>query len=64
MDAVISRLRIADRIDFFRKNAVKFAGFGAGAVGTLVVGILFTVIYTGEGYGTSPDPVPQVYTDF
>lgn len=64
MDAVISRLRIADRIDFFRRNQVRFAGFFAGAIGTLVAGVLFTVIYTGEGYGTAPGPVPQVYTNF
>ena len=64
MDVVISRLRIADRIEFFRRNATKFAGFGAGAVGTLIGGLLFTVIYTGQGIGTAPDRVPQVYTNF
>ncbi|MEL7106202.1 MAG: hypothetical protein AAGM21_09800 [Pseudomonadota bacterium] len=64
MDAVISRLRIAERIEFFQQNTTKFAGFLAGALGTLVLSILFSVVYTGQGYGTAPDPVPQVYTNF
>ena len=54
MDAILRRLPDAD---FFHRNRARFGGFVAGAGGTLLLGLLFSVIYTGQGLGTPP-PVP------
>ncbi len=64
MDAIVARLRIADRIAFFERNQARIGAFFAGAIGTLMVGLLFSVIYSGQGIWTAPELGPQVYTNF
>lgn len=46
------------------KRQAKLAGFAAGFIGTIVLGILAGVIATGQPFGVAPDPVPPVYTVF
>lgn len=62
MQAILRRLPDAD---FFHRNRARFGGFVAGAVGTLLIGLLFSVIYTGHGIGQEPPrPATIVYPNF
>ncbi|MFQ6552769.1 hypothetical protein AAD018_010565 [Aestuariibius insulae] len=38
----------------------RFAGFFAGAIGTIVVGLFLTVVITGQAIGTGPEPKLRV----
>ena len=50
---------------YFSRNAFRLAGFAAGAAATLMLGLLFSVIYTGHGAFSEP-PMPEtvVYPNF
>ncbi len=62
MQAILDRLPDAD---YFHRNRARFGGFIAGAAGTLMAGLLFSVIYTGEGLGSIPTmPATVVYPNF
>lgn len=51
--------------DYFTRNAVRLAGFAAGAAGTLMLGLLFSVLYTGYGaFAEPPMPETVVYPNF
>lgn len=57
---------LPDRVQgYFTRNAVRLAGFAAGALATLMLGLLFSVIYTGHGAFSEP-PMPEtvVYPNF
>ena len=62
MQSILTRL---PDTDFLHRNRARFGGFMAGAVGTLLIGLLFSVIYTGHGIGQEP-PRPEmvVYPNF
>ncbi|MDJ1009484.1 MAG: hypothetical protein QNJ13_16855 [Paracoccaceae bacterium] len=62
MDAILRRLPDAD---YFHRNRARFGGFLAGAVGTLMAGLLIAVIYQGYGFGqTPPQPETVVYPNW
>lgn len=43
---------------YVSRNAVRLGGFAAGAVATLLIGLLFSVVYTGHGAFAEP-PMPE-----
>jgi len=45
-------------------NGAKFGGFLAGMLGTLFLGIMAAVLFSGGGIGDPRTPPPQVYTNF
>ncbi len=61
MQSIFTRLPDAD---FFQRNGHRIGGFVAGAVGTLLIGLLFSVIYTGHGIGQEPPRPEIVYPNF
>jgi hypothetical protein len=46
------------------RNKAKIAGFLAGVFVPLVIVALFTVIYTGYGFGETPAVRPPIYPNF
>lgn len=80
MDAILARLPDAETFSrwgawgrglpervqgYFSRNRIRLAGFAAGAIGTLMVALLFSVLYTGHGAFSEP-PMPEtvVYPNF
>lgn len=49
---------------FFERNGARIGGFVAGAMGTLMLALLFSVIYTGHGIGQEPPRPEIVYPNF
>ena len=46
------------------RNKAKIAGFVVGVVVPLLIVALFTVIYTGYGFGETPAVRPPIYPNF
>ncbi|MGR3467310.1 MAG: hypothetical protein ACU0CI_05475 [Shimia sp.] len=47
--------------DWFSRNSAAMGGLAVGAFAGVIVLLLGSVLYTGEGYGEEPEPPEQVY---
>ena len=61
MQAILRRIPTLDDI---APHRAKIAGFAAGVLGTLMLSLLFGVIYSGHGIFTEPQPGEVIYPNF
>ncbi|MGR3491232.1 MAG: hypothetical protein ACU0DW_04170 [Shimia sp.] len=46
---------------WFKRNQAAMGGLVVGAFAGVIVMLLGSVLYTGEGFGTEPEPPEQIY---